>query len=451
MGELFGTDGIRSVAGQPPLDHVTILKLGQHLARRLKEQRNQAAVVIGRDTRASGTWIEELLTRSIEREGGAVMRAGVLSTPGVAFVARTFHFDGGIMISASHNSYRDNGIKVFSHEGAKLSDAEERELERRVLDPSSPLPAIAAVSEAEESLCDLRFFHRAYFEGYVNFLLQTVRPPVDLGGLGVVVDCANGAVFRLAAKVVSALGAKVHVINDRPDGYNINLLCGSTHPEAAQRAVLDTGAALGISFDGDADRAIFTDHKGRLVDGDHVLYLFARYLRLNRPAVVGTVMSNLGLELALDRLGVKLLRAPVGDRYVLEEMAQHGLNVGGEQSGHVILSDFAPAGDGLLTALKVLQIVAEQKQGLADLVADMRKLPQTLVNVRVKSKPPLEDLPAIQRQLAQSRTTLGERSRILLRYSGTEPLARVMIEGTDQSAIETEARRIADVITQQLG
>src|SRR5262249_52642265 len=293
----------------------------------------------------------------------------------------------------------------FSQEGTKLSDAEEMELEQQILDPGGPMPDITPVTEAEDSMCDLRFFHRPYYEGYINFLLQTAKGPLDLRGMRIVIDCANGAVFKLAFKVISALGAQVRVIHDKPDGFNINLLCGSTHPESAQRAVVEDGADLGISFDGDADRVILTDHQGRTTDGDHVLYLFAKHLRLAKPAVVGTVMSNLGLEIALKKIGVQLLRAPVGDRYVLEEMLKNGINIGGEQAGHIILSDHALAGDGLLTALQVLQIIGNTNKTLAELVVDLQKLPQTLLNVRVKSKAPFEQFPAIQTQLQRSHAT----------------------------------------------
>ncbi|MBI1747421.1 MAG: phosphoglucosamine mutase [Acidobacteria bacterium] len=451
MGQLFGTDGIRGVAGRPPLDQVTITKVGLHWARQLKGQRARPEVVIARDTRASGIWIEETLAQSLEKQGIVAARAGILSTPGVAYVTRNFKLDGGIMISASHNPYQDNGIKIFSREGTKLSDEEELALERLILDENGPMPAIDSVYDGHSQLCDLRFFHRPYFESYVNFLLQSAKTPVNLRGLSIVVDCANGAVFKLAPKVFSAWGAKVRVIHDKPDGFNINLLCGSTHPEAAQRAVVEDGADLGISFDGDADRVIFTDHKGRTTDGDHILYLFAKHLQLSRPAIVGTVMSNLGLELALHRINLQLRRAPVGDRYVLEEMITHGINIGGEQSGHIILSDYSIAGDGLLTALKVLQIMSDQRKSLAELVVDMQKLPQTLINVRVKTKVPFDNYPAIQAQLDRCQADLGDQSRILLRYSGTEPLARIMIEGQDQALIEAEARKIADTIREQLG
>lgn len=451
MGQLFGTDGIRGVAGQPPLDYATIAKVGHHLTVRLKGRKSRPEIVIARDTRASGPWIEEILARSIEQQGGTVVRAGVISTPGVSYITRNYHFDSGIMISASHNPYQDNGIKIFSQDGAKLSDAEETEFEGQILDPDGSTPDIGPVTQAECSACDLRFFHRAYFEGYINFLLQTVKGPVNLSGKHIVIDCANGAVFKLAPKVISALGAKTSILHDKPDGFNINLLCGSTHPESAQRAVVEKGADLGVSFDGDADRVIFTDNKGRTIDGDYILYLFARHLRLSKPAIVGTVMSNLGLEIALRDMGIQLRRAPVGDRYVLEEMQKNGINVGGEQSGHIILTEYALAGDGLLTALKVLQILGGSKSSLAELVAGLPKLPQTLLNIRVKSKAPFEQFPAIEEQLQKARQLLGEQSRILLRYSGTEPLARVMIEGQDQDAIEAEARKIGAVITQQLG
>ncbi len=452
MGVFFGTDGVRGVAGTPPLDPDTIYKLASALTELLKQKkRRKPRIIIGRDTRASGPWMERLLIEGIKRAGGRASRAGVISTPGVSYLTRRFNFDAGIVISASHNPFQDNGIKIFSAEGLKLSDQEEEELERRILSASLARSS-AAPDNTECSLCDLRYFDSRYFHSYLDFLLSTIYRGLDLAGLKLVVDCGNGAVFRLARKLLGMLGAETFVINASPDGKNINDNSGALYPQAAQRAVLERGADLGVAYDGDADRAIFIDEAGRIVDGDQTLYIFSRYLeeQLGEKAVVATVMSNLGLEVALARQGIRLIRTPVGDRYVLEEMLRQGLWLGGEQSGHIILRRYSPAGDGLLTTLKLLEIMRASGLRLSQLADGFERFPQVLVNVRVREKVPFESIPEIAQQLQRSRMELGQTARVVVRYSGTEPLARVMIEGPDKNKVEAEANKIAGIIAARL-
>lgn len=449
MGELFGTDGIRAVAGQKPLDQETIYKLATYLTRFLSEKHPQPKILIARDTRASGVWIEKLLVQGIEKSGGSVLQAGVISTPGASFLTRSLHFDAGVVISASHNPYQDNGIKLFSSDGLKISEELERRLEAELL--SDEKLEFDPVAQLDGDMCDLRYFHRGSFESYVSFLLSTTKLETSLRKLRMVVDCSNGAAFKLAPKIFSDLGAEVIVIHAQPDGYNINLSCGSLHLEAAQRAVLENKADFSVSFDGDADRALFTGKDGKTIDGDHILYIFSKYLKLKKPAIVSTVMSNLGLEVALRKRGIQLVRTPVGDKYVLDSMLKNDINIGGEQSGHIILSDYSLAGDGLLTALKVLELMVEHKCLLSDLADGIQKLPQVLVNVKVKEKVPFETIPQIQEEIRKIKDRLGLSSRILLRYSGTEPVARIMIEGERQPQIEAEADHLARVIAQKLG
>lgn len=452
MGVLFGTDGVRGVAGAPPLDPDTIYKLASALTELLRQKKGgRPRIIIGRDTRASGPWIERVLIEGIRRAGGRASRAGVVSTPGVSYLTRRFNFDAGIVISASHNPFHDNGIKIFSAQGLKLSDQEEEELERRILSRAS-VSGGAPTIDAGCSLCELRYFNSRYFQSYLNYLASTIDRGLKLDGLKLVIDCGNGAVFRLARKLLGMLGAETFVINASPDGKNINDNSGALYPQAAQRAVLERGADLGVAYDGDADRAIFIDEAGRIVDGDQTLYIFSRYLKeqLGERAVVATVMSNLGLEVALARQGIRLLRTPVGDRYVLEEMLRQGLWLGGEQSGHIILRRYSPAGDGLLTTLKLLEIMRASGLRLSQLADGFERFPQVLVNVRVREKVPFDSIPEIAEQLQRSQMELGETARVVLRYSGTEPLARVMIEGPDKNKVEAEANKIAGIIAARL-
>jgi len=447
MTKLFGTDGIRSVAGEFPLDRPGIYRLGRSLATRLAEILNRSPrFIIGRDTRQSGQWIESVIAAGIVARGGEVSSAGIITTPGVAYVTRAGSFDAGIVISASHNPYQDNGIKVFSPTGQKLSDEMEQRIEEDLL----------AGGAAAEDVGELPLVPDSRFvEEYINYLSKTIGMGLDLSHLTIALDCANGAAWQIAPRLFESLGARVQRIACQPDGTNINADCGALYPSGLQRFVQQVGADLGVAFDGDCDRSIFVDDTGRLIDGDFVMYLLARLMKeqgkLASNLVVATVMSNVGLELALNSIGIDLLRAPVGDRFVLEELLKTGAKIGGEQSGHIIFPDISLAGDGLLTALQVLRAMVESGQSLRDLTAGMKKYPQVLVNVPVASKPPLDSFPEIKAEIDFVESRLRGTGRLLLRYSGTEDLARVMIEGQDEGEIEQLAARLATVIREKLG
>ena len=441
---LFGTDGIRGVAGEPPLDERTVHALGMALGRSIARGAEDAEVVIGMDTRESGPWIAAQVAGGLARRGVRSRFAGIVTTPGVAYLARTDVFAAGVMISASHNPYHDNGIKVFSHEGYKLPDAAEREIEQeifRLLDNEiEPEPVRLEVDRE----LDMR---------YIDFLASA--EPVPLEGMRIVLDCGHGAASPLGPALFERLGACVETVGCSPDGRNINLNCGALHMDLLSREVVAQGAELGVAFDGDADRAIFVGRSGKIVDGDAVLLIAGRSLkvagRLSGETVVATVMSNLGLERALEREGIRLLRTPVGDKYVLEEMLRSDAVLGGEQSGHVIFRDFATTGDGMLTALRVLEIVRRTGLGLDELTADLVAYPQRLVNVRVKERRPLEDMASVMREVRECERAFGASGRVLIRFSGTEPLARVMVEGPDMPQVEHHTDLIADAIRREIG
>ena len=423
--ELFGTDGIRGIPGEPPLDDTTLERTGMALARYLREggkAGKNPRVLIGRDTRESGPHIAEIIARGLAAEKAKPVSAGVLTTPGVAWLVHREGFAAGVVISASHNPYHDNGVKLISSAGMKFPDAVEVQLEKFILSSSERARGGSRVRlKADPKL------NADYLEG----LRAGVEDGAKIKGMKIVLDCANGAASGLAPKLFRSLGAKVTAINHSPDGRNINAGCGSLYPYGMQKRVVETGAALGVAFDGDADRAIFAGASGKLVDGDGVLLIAGRYLQrageLKGTVVVGTTMANLGVERALEKTGLTLTRTNVGDRYVLEEMQRIGANLGGEQSGHILFLDDATTGDGMLTAVKMASIVASSGP-LDDLVADLKIFPQKIVNVRVKAKPPLETLPAVSQELADANHALGKSGRVVLRYSGTEPLARVMVE-----------------------
>ncbi|MBI4481795.1 MAG: phosphoglucosamine mutase [Acidobacteria bacterium] len=451
MGSLFGTDGVRGVAGRFPLDRRTLFHLGEQLVRLLRERGAAGKVLIGRDTRASGIWIQGALVEGVRGGGGSASLTGVLPTPAVCYLTRHHGFDAGIVISASHNPYQDNGIKVVAATGTKLAEGEETTLEawlQPLLDPQAVDRPTAA---SGEQLLDS---DGQFFTSYVQFLINSVGN-LDLSRLKMVVDCANGASYRVAPFVLEKLGTAVVPVHAAPDGVNINLNCGSLHPEALQRKVVEEGADLGVAYDGDADRSLFVDHRGNLVDGDHILYIFARELqrqgRLRKNAVVGTVMSNVGLEVALRQWDIELLRTAVGDRYVAEEMLRREVAIGGEQSGHIILLDYAATGDGLLTTLKLLELLRQSGATLYELARDLPKYPQVLLNVRVREKVPFEQVPALADAIEKARERLGNSSRLLVRYSGTEPVARVMTEGPDADQVQREARLLAGLIREHLG
>jgi len=447
--KLFGTDGIRAKAGEFPLDPVTVRVIGASLAQHLSERDNRTPrIVIGRDTRESGASIEEALTQGARAAGATVESAGVITTPGVAFLARWLATDAGVVISASHNPYEDNGIKIFTASGRKLDDATEREIEADIADGRLENLLVIDAASSEARVNELQ-------ELYLGYLRHDVARDVALHGLKMVVDCANGAASELAPRLFSDLGANVTAINNQPDGHNINLNCGSLHIEGLQRRVVEEGADLGVAFDGDADRALFVDATGKFVDGDATMWVLANYMNsrglLDPPVIVSTVMTNLGLEIALRARGIRLVRTDVGDKYVLDELLRLQAALGGEQSGHIIFPKISLAGDGMITAINVVRVVRNEEKSLGRLTEGFTRFPQVLLNVRVREKIPFEALPRVQEEARKIQRSMGDRGRLLLRYSGTEPLARVMIEGEDEAKVQAEASSLAALIKAEIG
>lgn len=447
MRKLFGTDGIRAVAGEAPLDRKTIFAVGTALAHSLKTRSSAPEVLLGADTRESSPWISGLLAAGLAGGGASVLNAGVITTPGVAFLARKHGFAAGVVVSASHNPWRDNGIKVFGGDGYKLPDEVELSIEDeifRLLASSSEAPAQAAAPPVEEIF---RGEYEAFLGGFV--------PGLDLHGLKLVIDCANGAAAAIALELFPRFGGEIHWTNVKPDGRNINENCGALHPEIVAGEVRSQGADAGLTFDGDADRALFADAEGRVVNGDAVMLMAARDLQsrgeLAGNMVVATTMSNMGLEKALAASGIKMLRAPVGDKYVLEMMREHKASLGGEQSGHILFARRSTTGDGLLTALSVLDLMRRSGKTLAGLCADLKVFPQVIVNVRVREKLPLDQIPAVADSIRKAEADLDGNGRVVVRYSGTEALARVMIEAESESRMREHADRIASVIRAELG
>jgi phosphoglucosamine mutase len=445
---LFGTDGVRGVAGHAPLDRATVRRLGAALVRALPRGQGRGAsrhLLVGRDTRESGVWIEEELAHGAAGEGAEVTSVGVVPTPAIAYLTRRAEYDLGVVISASHNPYQDNGIKVFSGKGEKFTEQVERQVEAIVADASWQAGDGDALPVRNADLVD----------AYLEHLRAVFPEPSVARRFRIAVDCANGATTSVAPRLFAALGLETVVIGNQPDGRNINLACGSTHPEALAALVVERRCDLGVAFDGDGDRAIFVDERGTVVDGDAVLLMCGRQLqregRLRGNAIVATVMSNIGLELALKPLGIELLRTAVGDKYVMEEMVRRGLSLGGEQSGHIIFSDYLFTGDGLCTALNVLRTVALSKRSLAALATDLTTYPQVLLNVRVREKVDLKTVPAVAAAIARVETRVADQGRLLIRYSGTEPLLRVMLEGRNQDEIRGWAQEIVDAVKQTLG
>jgi phosphoglucosamine mutase len=460
MGRYFGTDGIRGRAGVAPLDPPTVQRIGRALVRALGMSRPR--VLIGRDTRESSPSLEAHIAAGLSLEGAEVISTGVIPTPAIAHLARRDGFDLGVVLSASHNPYEDNGIKVFGGGGRKFTTELEERTESFIdsIDHSLVDPPPVAVHELQPAY--IAHLRRTF--GDTSFARgddprarpgSTSSADASLGGLRLVLDCANGATSFLACDLFSSLGAEVIVCHDTPDGRNINERCGATVPEEVARQVVARGADVGVAFDGDGDRAMFADAQGRVVNGDHVLFLAARHLhargRLKSGSVVATVMSNLGLEHALAKMGIPLVRTAVGDRNVLEEMERRGANLGGEQSGHVIFLDYEPTGDGLLTALQTLAVVRASGRSLADLTAELPVYPQVLLNARVRERVDVETVPAIRKALDAARDALEGRGRLVVRYSGTEPLLRVMAEGPDETEIRGLSQAIVDAATQSLG
>ena len=442
---LFGTDGVRGHAGQWPLDPATVRRLGAAIVRVLDPTADAARLLIGRDTRESGAWIERELAYGARLSGATVVAAGVLPTPAVAYLTRASGITLGAVISASHNPFEDNGIKVFSGGGQKFTEELERRVEQEIADPhwsvdSGEAPALASTDLTSR---------------YRDHLREVLSEVGGVHGARIVLDCANGATTSVAPRVFADLGFDVDLIGASPDGRNINLGCGSTHPEAMAARVVERGAIAGVAFDGDGDRAILADEHGRLVDGDGVMLMCARQMkaegRLRGDTVVATVMSNIGLELALAESGIALRRTQVGDKYVMEEIVREGFSLGGEQSGHVIFSDYLFTGDGLATALSVLRVMAATGRTLSSLAGELVTYPQVLVNVRVRERRDLASVPAVADVMARVESGLLGHGRLLVRYSGTEPLLRIMLEGRDRHEIAAWADEIAEVVRQELG
>lgn len=454
MKKLFGTDGIRGIAGQSPLDPITVHAIGLALAHSLKANTPVPRVLLGMDTRESSDWIAAALTAGLDAGGASVENAGVITTPAIAFLTRAHSFAAGIVISASHNPWEDNGIKLFGPDGYKLPDSTELAIEAeifRALESSGATPHPQIPNPPELIAPAVNESDRAE---YVRFLLDAV-PGLSLDNRIIVIDCANGAASSVAPQLFAGLGGEVVITHAAPTGRNINQDCGALYPQVVAAEVVEQQASLGITFDGDADRCLLADEYGRVVNGDAVLLLAARDLQarglLTNSTVVATTMSNMGLEAALRRSGITMLRAPVGDKYVLEEMQRTGAALGGEQSGHIIFTGRSTTGDGLLTALLVLDVMHRAGKSLADLVSDLKVFPQVIVNVKVRERKPLGTIAAVAEAIRAAEADLAESGRVVIRYSGTETLVRVMIEAESELAMRTHAENIANAIRHELG
>jgi phosphoglucosamine mutase len=446
MSKLFGTDGVRGKAGQYPLDVPTIRRLGAALVRALGHgEGNSLRFLAGRDTRESGDWIERELAHGMRSQGATLTSAGIIPTPAVAYLTPRMGYTAGVVISASHNPFEDNGIKVFSGAGEKFTETLEQQVESIIADaswevPQGDAPAIEQIDYRAE---------------YMSHLKRILPDPAAAHGMRIAIDCANGATTTVAPRLFEELGFDVTCIGTEPNGRNINLQCGSTAPDNLAKLVVDGKYRLGIAFDGDGDRAILVDADGRLVDGDAVLLMCGKQMkaegRLKGNGVVATVMSNIGLEIALRAAGIEMVRCPVGDKYVMEEMIQRNLSLGGEQSGHVIFSEYLFTGDGLATSLNVLRTMMASGRELADLASELKTYPQVLMNVRVARKADLKTIPEIARVMSAVESRLSGNGRLLVRYSGTEPLLRVMLEGQDQDEIRRWGQEIVDAVKEHLG
>ena len=449
MRKLFGTDGVRGVANLEPMTSEMAMQLGRAAAHIFMRRAGRHQIVIGKDTRISGYMLESALTAGICSMGVDVLLVGPMPTPAIAFLTRSLRADAGVVISASHNPYQDNGIKFFSKDGFKLPDEVEARIEELIVsDEISHLRPTADLIGKAYRLDDA--------EGrYIEFAKRSLPRDLDFQGLKLVVDCANGAAYKVAPMVLRELGAKVEVIGNKPDGMNINAGCGAVHPEQLQEAVRHHKADMGIALDGDADRAIFVCEQGAIVDGDHVMAALGLDLHQNgqlaKQTLVGTVMSNFGLELAMSKAGIKLVRTPVGDRYLLERMLAEGYNFGGEQSGHFIFLDHNTTGDGLISALQMLSLIKRTKKPLSELATAMSAVPQVLLNVKVKQKPILESIPDIDRAIRESERRLNGSGRVVVRYSGTEPLLRIMVEGEKDTVINEVAEALARIVRAHIG
>jgi phosphoglucosamine mutase len=461
MSRLFGTDGVRGKAGQYPLDAPTIRRLGAALVRALRHDDDRPfdsaqgrpfdsaragtlKFLAGRDTRESGSWIERELAHGMRSQRATLTSGGVIPTPAIAYLTPRMGYTAGVVISASHNPFDDNGIKVFSGAGEKFTEVLERKVEAIMADRSWDVPAGDAATIEQID----------YRTEYVSHLKRVLANAGPISGMRIAVDCANGATTTVAPRLFQELGLEVRCIGCEPDGRNINLKCGSTAPEALARLVVDGGHTLGIAFDGDGDRAILVDRHGKIVDGDAVLLMCGKQMkregRLKGNAVVATVMSNIGLEIGLRDAGIDLMRCPVGDKYVMEEMIRRDLSLGGEQSGHVIFADYLFTGDGLATFLNVLRTIIATGRDLADLASELKTYPQVLLNLRVERKVDLKTIPAIAAVMSSVESRLAGHGRLLVRYSGTEPLLRIMLEGRDQDEIRRLGQEIVDAVRQHL-
>lgn len=445
---LFGTDGIRGTVNKHPITPETVLRIGMAAAHILRDKRGRNMILIGKDTRLSGYMIESALTSGICSMGMSVTLVGPLPTPGIAFLTRTLRLDAGIVISASHNPFEDNGIKFFSSEGFKLPDTLEKKIEELMLDDG--------LRRGRPKGSEIGKAYRLDDAGgrYIEYIKSTLPKGMTFEGMKIVVDCANGAAYKITPWLLRELGAEVISINDRPDGMNINVNCGSLHIDVLRKAVKQNGAHIGIAHDGDADRAIFCDEKGNVVDGDQVMGMWAVEMKKNgtlkNNTVISTVMSNFGFEEYLKRNGIKLIRTKVGDRYVVEEMNRGGYNLGGEQSGHIVFLDHNSTGDGPLTAVQVLRLMKRKGVALSKLASEIKLYPQVLMNVDVEKKHDIKTMPEIQEAIKMAENSLSGKGRILVRSSGTEPKVRVMVEGKDAKLIIKTAKDISRVVKEAL-
>jgi phosphoglucosamine mutase len=449
MGKLFGTDGIRGVANEYPMTPEMALKIGRAIVHLFKRDSDKTKIVIGKDTRISGDMFEHALVAGICSMGGDAYLSGPLPTPGVSYITKSMGFDAGVVISASHNPFPDNGIKIFRGDGFKLSDDMELKIERLILENGIP-----NVSKAPHALGSVSQLTDACSH-YVAFLKGVIPKDMSLSGLRAVLDCSNGATFEAAPSTFAELGTTVHTLFAQPDGCNINLNCGSEYPQSLAGAVVREKADIGFAFDGDGDRVTAVDETGTILTGGQILAICAKFLkeegRLNNNVVVSTVMSNIGLRLALEDLSIELVTTQVGDKHVLQQMLARGARIGGEDSGHMIFLEYHNTGDGILTALMLVSAMKRAGKPLSELAGLMKVFPQCLVNVEVKEKFPIEALPEIVAMIEHVEKTMGDGGRVLVRYSGTQPLCRVMVEGPTHQETETYCRQIAEAIQKKLG
>ena len=450
MGTLFGTDGIRGRANQYPITPEMAVRIGRAVVDAFPGNDGAPSFIIGKDSRSSGTMLEHAVAAGICSASGKACLAGVIPTPAVAVLTKKLGADGGIVISASHNPYHDNGIKLFNARGFKLDDDKEREVENRILDDQWQEKSVQEVTR----LGEIEILPNASAQ-YIEFLKNTVKLPDSFRKLKVVVDCSNGATARIAPDLISSLGATVFIIGTEPDGININEGCGSEHPEAASQKVLQTGSDIGLAFDGDGDRLIAIAENGEVVSGDQIIAILAQYFknngRLSKDKVVSTVMSNMGLSMALESLGIGHETAGVGDRYVMQKMVETGAVLGGEDSGHMIIMDHHTTGDGILTALTLIEAMGTVSKPLSEMSGIMTAFPQVLLAVDVKEKPPLSTLPNVQLAIQSAEDTLEQKGRVLVRYSGTQPVCRVMVEGPTKDLTNKLCNEIADAVKGAIG